>query len=57
MGPPIGRVLAELLAENRQLPLIDMLAERAHQWALGSQETIDKIVLRDSPQWSPSSST
>ncbi|MBD0323602.1 MAG: DUF445 family protein, partial [Aldersonia sp.] len=52
-GPPIGKVLAELLRENRQLPLVDMLAERAHQWALGSQETIDRIVLRDSPQWSP----
>lgn len=52
-GPPIGRVLSELLAENRQLPLIDMLAERAHQWALGSQETIDRIISRDSPSWSP----
>ncbi|GAA4486892.1 DUF445 domain-containing protein [Rhodococcus olei] len=52
-GPPIGKVLAELLAENRQLPLIDMLAERAHQWALGSQETIDRIIDRDSPSWSP----
>jgi uncharacterized membrane-anchored protein YjiN (DUF445 family) len=52
-GPPIGKVLAELLAENRQLPLLDMLAERAHQWALGSQETIDRIIDRDSPSWSP----
>ncbi|MFF0280518.1 DUF445 domain-containing protein [Rhodococcus aetherivorans] len=52
-GPPIGRVLSELLAENRQMPLIDMLAERAHQWALGSQETIDRIISRDSPSWSP----
>ncbi|WP_345494727.1 DUF445 domain-containing protein [Nocardia callitridis] len=52
-GPPIGRVLAELLADNRQLALLDMLAERAHQWALGSQETIDKIVLREAPQWAP----
>ncbi|MFH5209288.1 DUF445 domain-containing protein [Antrihabitans sp. NCIMB 15449] len=52
-GPPIGKVLAELLKENKQLPLIDMLTERAHQWALASQETIDRIVLRDSPQWSP----
>ncbi len=52
-GPPIGKVLTELLKENRQVPLIDMLAERAHQWALGSQETIDRVVLRDSPQWSP----
>src|SRR5690606_7909432 len=48
-GPPIGRVLAELLADNRQLPLLDLLAERAHQWALGSQETIDRVVLRDAP--------
>lgn len=52
-GPPIGRVLAELLADNRQLALLDLLAERAHQWALGSQETIDRIVLRDAPQWAP----
>ena len=52
-GPPIGRVLGELIKENRQLPLIDMLAERAHQWALASQETLDAIVLRDSPGWSP----
>lgn len=52
-GPPIGRVLAELLADNRQLALLDMLAERAHQWALGSQETLDRIVLRDAPQWAP----
>jgi uncharacterized membrane-anchored protein YjiN (DUF445 family) len=52
-GPPIGRVLAELLADNRQKPLLDLLAERAHQWALGSQETLDRIVLRDAPTWAP----
>ncbi len=52
-GPPIGKVLAELLRENRQLPLLDLLAERAHQWALNSQETIDRIISRDSPSWSP----
>ncbi len=52
-GPPIGRVLAELLAENRQEPLLDLLAERAHQWALASQETLDRIVMRDAPSWAP----
>ncbi|MFD3509062.1 DUF445 domain-containing protein [Nocardia sp. NPDC058666] len=52
-GPPLGRVLSEMIADNRQRPLIDLLAERAHQWALGSQDTIDRIVLRDSPQWAP----
>ncbi|MGY0501880.1 DUF445 domain-containing protein [Nocardia sp. FBN12] len=52
-GPPLGRVLSELIADNRQRPLIDLLAERAHQWALGSQDTIDRIVVRDAPQWAP----
>nr|WP_233608483.1 DUF445 family protein [Nocardia stercoris] len=52
-GPPLGKVLSELLADNRQAPLLDLLAERAHQWALGSQETIDKIVMRDAPNWAP----
>lgn len=52
-GPPIGHVLEELLRENRQLPILDLLAERAHQWALGSQETIDRVISRDSPTWSP----
>jgi len=52
-GPPLGRVLSELIHENRHLPLVDMLSERAHQWALGSQETIDRVISRDSPSWSP----
>lgn len=52
-GPPIGKVLNELIADNRQGPLLDLLAERAHQWALDSADTIDKIVNRDAPSWAP----
>ncbi|WP_232851370.1 DUF445 domain-containing protein [Nocardia acididurans] len=52
-GPPIGKVLNELIKDNRQAPLLDLLAERAHQWALDSQETIDRIVNRDAPGWAP----
>jgi len=52
-GPPIGQVLTELLAEDRQLPLIDLLCDRAHEWALGSADTIERVVLRDAPTWSP----
>lgn len=52
-GPPIGRILEELLIEDRQLPVIELLCERAYEWALGSQETIDRVILRDAPAWSP----
>lgn len=52
-GPPIGRVLEEMLVEDRHLPVIEMLCERAYQWALGSQDTIENVVFKDSPSWSP----
>jgi uncharacterized membrane-anchored protein YjiN (DUF445 family) len=52
-GPPAGRVLATLLAENRQEALIQLLADRAFQWSLNAGEVIQRVVERDSPSWSP----
>ena len=52
-GPPAGRVLNQLLAENRQEALIQLLADRAFEWALNAGPTIERVVLRDSPSWSP----
>jgi uncharacterized membrane-anchored protein YjiN (DUF445 family) len=50
-GPPVGRVLATLLAEGRQEALIQLLCDRAFQWALNAGETIQRVVTRDSPSW------
>ena len=52
-GPPVGRVLNQLLMENRQEALIQLLADRAFEWALSAGPTIERVVLRDSPSWSP----
>ncbi|HZU46779.1 MAG TPA: DUF445 domain-containing protein [Mycobacterium sp.] len=52
-GPPAGRVLATLLAENRQEALIQLLADRAFHWSLNAGEIIQRVVERDSPSWSP----
>ncbi|OBI46125.1 hypothetical protein A5707_21965 [Mycobacterium kyorinense] len=52
-GPPAGRVLSTLLAENRQEALIQLLADRAFQWSLNAGEVIQRVVERDSPSWSP----
>lgn len=52
-GPPVGRVLASLLAENRQEALIQLLCDRAFEWSLNAGETIERVVIRDSPSWSP----
>ncbi|MCG5432285.1 DUF445 domain-containing protein [Mycobacterium sp. MYCO198283] len=52
-GPPIGRVLTSLLAEGRQEALIQLLADRAFEWSLNAGETIQRVIERDSPSWSP----
>jgi uncharacterized membrane-anchored protein YjiN (DUF445 family) len=52
-GPPVGRVLSTMLAENRQEALIQLLCDRAFEWSLNAGETIERVVSRDSPTWSP----
>jgi uncharacterized membrane-anchored protein YjiN (DUF445 family) len=52
-GPPVGRMLSTLLAENRQEALIQLLADRAFQWSLNAGEVIQRVIERDSPTWSP----
>lgn len=52
-GPPVGRVLSQLLVENRQEALLQLLCDRAFEWALNAGPTIERVVMRDSPSWSP----
>ena len=52
-GPPVGRVLGQLLAEHRQEALLQLLCDRAFEWSMNAGETIERVVTRDSPSWSP----
>ena len=52
-GPPLGRVLNSLLEEGRQQALLQLLADRAFDWSLNAGETIERVIERDSPTWSP----
>lgn len=52
-GPPAGRILAELLDEGRHLPLMDLMADRAHEWVESHPETIERWVGEKAPTWAP----
>lgn len=52
-SPPIGRILEQLIAEDRLEPVFQLLCDRAHEWAQGSQDVIDRVVDRDGPAWTP----
>src|SRR5690625_693231 len=52
-GPPAGRILSELLDEGRHLPILDLMADRAHDWVEANPETIDRWVREKAPAWAP----
>lgn len=53
-APPAGRILQQLIDEERLEPVIQLLCDRAHDWALGSQGLIDRVVDQDvGPSWKP----
>lgn len=52
-APPAGRILEQLVAEDRLEPVIQLACDRAHDWALGSSPLIDRVVDRDGPAWAP----
>lgn len=46
-------MLSTVLKEDRHAPVIQLLCDRAFEWALGASDTIDRVVVRDSPSWTP----
>ncbi|EFV12855.2 hypothetical protein HMPREF9336_02342 [Segniliparus rugosus ATCC BAA-974] len=52
-APIAGKLLSDVLEEGRHRPLMDLVFERAHEWALTSEPIIQKVVSDDSPGWTP----
>ena len=53
-APPIGRILEQLVDEDRLDPVFQLLCDRAYDWAVGSQDLIERVVDRDvGPSWKP----
>ncbi|WP_018177129.1 DUF445 family protein [Jongsikchunia kroppenstedtii] len=52
-APPSGRMLEQLISEQRLAPLIQLACDRVHDWAQGSQELIDRVIDKDAPTWAP----
>jgi uncharacterized membrane-anchored protein YjiN (DUF445 family) len=51
---PLGRVLEQLITEDRLEPVFQLACDKAHDWALGSQWLIDRIIDEDvGPSWKP----
>lgn len=52
-GPPAGRFLSRLLDEDRDGPILQEIADVAHEKALGSLDVIDRFLGEKAPVWAP----
>jgi uncharacterized membrane-anchored protein YjiN (DUF445 family) len=53
VGPPLGAVLGNVLADGSHHRLVDLVCDRAYDWVLANQETVLRIVHERAPGWTP----
>ena len=52
-GPPLGKLLGEVLADGGHHALVDLVCDRAHDWAVVNHDTVVRVVSQQAPTWSP----
>jgi uncharacterized membrane-anchored protein YjiN (DUF445 family) len=52
-GPPLGRLLGQLVADGAHRKLVDLVAERAYEWVRDNHGAMSRVVSRRLPGWSP----
>jgi uncharacterized membrane-anchored protein YjiN (DUF445 family) len=53
VGPPLGTVLAGVLADGSHHRLVDLVIDRAYDWVSANQEMVLRVVHERAPAWSP----
>ncbi|ASO22886.1 hypothetical protein AHOG_26405 [Actinoalloteichus hoggarensis] len=52
-GPPIGKILEQVVEERSHHGLVDMLCDRAYEWVERNRESLRGLVSKRAPSWSP----
>jgi uncharacterized membrane-anchored protein YjiN (DUF445 family) len=52
-GPPLGRLLGELLTDGAHHKLVDLVTERAYEWVRDNHGAVLRVVSQRLPGWSP----
>lgn len=52
-GPPLGRLLGQLLTDGAHHKLVDLLAERIYEWVRDNHSAVLRVVSQRLPGWSP----
>ena len=52
-GPPLGRLLGQVLADGSHRTLVDLVGDRAYDWVRDNHATVQRVVAHRAPSWSP----
>jgi len=52
-GPPLGRLLEQVVREKAHYRLVDLGAQRVHGWLRDNGELVTGVVISQAPLWSP----
>ncbi|MQA14809.1 MAG: DUF445 family protein [Pseudonocardiaceae bacterium] len=52
-GPPLGRLLGQVLADGSHHNLVDLVCDRAYEWVRANHTTVLRVVTEHAPAWSP----
>ncbi len=52
-GPPLGRLLGQVLEDGGHHKLVDLVCDRAYDWVRDNHGTVMRVVSERAPAWSP----
>ncbi|MCP2259438.1 Uncharacterized membrane-anchored protein YjiN, DUF445 family [Streptoalloteichus tenebrarius] len=52
-GPPLGRLLGQVVADGTHHRLVDLLCDQAYEWVRDNHESVLRVVSNRAPTWSP----
>jgi uncharacterized membrane-anchored protein YjiN (DUF445 family) len=52
-GPPMGRMLAGVLADGAHHRMVDLMCDRVFDWVRGNHDLVMRVVSDHAPTWSP----
>ena len=53
VGPTLGRLLGEIVADGAHHGLVDLVAAAADDWLRANRDLVVDVVARQAPAWSP----
>jgi uncharacterized membrane-anchored protein YjiN (DUF445 family) len=53
LGPPLGRILGEVVTDGAHVGLVDSVARSVYRWLVANEATVVEMVAAQAPDWSP----